>query len=149
MTTAVETVPADMTLHQAATFLTAPTTTHPSFPVVDAANRVLGILDPPAVLRWRRAGTLRTMALRDLLPTIQRIEAYPDEYLDVVIERMSRDGAAHIPVVSRADGTLVGYLGWRDLMLVRAQTQAEERDRTAFYRFPRRGSASITPGNGA
>jgi CIC family chloride channel protein len=44
MTTTVETVPADMTLHAAAAFLTHPQTTHPSFPVVDANHRVLGIL---------------------------------------------------------------------------------------------------------
>src|SRR5262249_42401285 len=56
MTTAVQTVPDSMTLHQVAAFLTDPATSHPSFPVVDSARRVLGIVDPPAVLRWRRGG---------------------------------------------------------------------------------------------
>ena len=41
MTRKVECAPATMTLHQAAAFLTSPTTRHPSFPVVDAAGRVL------------------------------------------------------------------------------------------------------------
>ena len=42
MTTSVETVPSTMTLHGAAMFLTSPATRHPSFPVVDTGNRVLG-----------------------------------------------------------------------------------------------------------
>ena len=90
MTTAVQTVPDSMTLHQAAAFLTDPSTRHPSFPVVDAARRVLGIVDPPAVLRWRRAGQHRSRTLRELLAGIRAIVAYPDEYLDGLIERMSR-----------------------------------------------------------
>src|SRR6185312_13683644 len=67
MTTEVETLPDTMTLHQAAAFLTAPTTRHPSFPVVDAARRVVGIVDPPTVIAWRRAGQHRTATLGELL----------------------------------------------------------------------------------
>ena len=57
MVTEVQTLPATMTLHEAAAFLTAPTTRHPSFPVVDGEGHVLGIVDPPAVLGWRRRGS--------------------------------------------------------------------------------------------
>ncbi len=63
-----------------------------------------------------------------------RIVAYPDEYLDGMIERMNRANVAHIPVVSREDGRLVGYIGWKDLMNVRGRLQAEERDRVVLYR---------------
>ncbi len=68
MTTEVQTVPDHMTLHQAARFLTDPLTSHPSFPVVDAGGRVLGLVDdPPAVLRWRRSGQhRRTTRSREL-----------------------------------------------------------------------------------
>ena len=52
MTPDVETLPDTMTLYQAAAFLTAPTTKHPSFPVVDAERHVLGIVDPPTLLTW-------------------------------------------------------------------------------------------------
>ncbi len=65
MTAAVQTVPDDMTLHQAAAFLADPGTGHPSFPVVDADRHVLGIVDPPTVLRWRRAGKHRRATLRE------------------------------------------------------------------------------------
>jgi H+/Cl- antiporter ClcA/CBS domain-containing protein len=134
MTKDVQTVPDSMTLHQAAAFLANPQTTHPSFPVVDAARRVLGIVDPPAVLRWRHGGKPRQATLRDLLGSGRAIVAYPDEYLDGLIDRMNGANVAHIPVVSREDERMVGYLGWRDLMNVRARLQAEERDRVVFYR---------------
>jgi H+/Cl- antiporter ClcA/CBS domain-containing protein len=134
MTTAVHTVPDSMTLHQAARFLTDPGTSHPSFPVVDADRRVFGIVDPPAVLRWRRAGNHRSATLRELLTGSRPMVAYPDEYLDSVIERMNRANVAHIPIVSRDDERLEGYIGWRDLMNVRGRLQAEERERVVFYR---------------
>jgi chloride channel protein, CIC family len=134
MTAQVQTVPDTMTLHEVAAFLTNPSTKHPSFPVIDADRHVLGIVDPPAVLAWRRAGRNRRTPLKELLERSTRSVAYPDEYLEEVIERMSRANVAHLPVISREDETLVGYLGWKDLMQVRTRLQAEERERVVLYR---------------
>jgi chloride channel protein, CIC family len=134
MTTAVQTVPDSMTLHQAAAFLTDPATSHPSFPVVDGDRRVLGIVDPPAVLRWRRVGKHRQTTLRELLSGTRPAVAHPDDYLDGIIEHMSLANVAHIAVVSHEDGRLVGYIGWKDLMTVRKRLQGEERERVVFYR---------------
>jgi chloride channel protein, CIC family len=134
MTTAVQTVPDSMTLHQVAALLTNPATTHPSFPVLDGERRVLGIVDPPAVLGWRRAGLHRLTTLRDLLAGHKVFVAYPDDYLERVIAEMSVANVAHVPVVSREDERLVGYIGWKDLMKVRGQRAAAERERVALYR---------------
>jgi CIC family chloride channel protein len=133
MTTAVQTVPAAMTLHDAAAFLTSPAATHPSFPVVDEANRVIGVIDPPAVLRWRRMGVHRKATLSALLGGGKIALAYPDEYLDSLADRLSTVNIAHLPVVSREDGRLVGYIGWKDLMRVRAKLQAQETHRASFF----------------
>jgi CIC family chloride channel protein len=137
MTSAVETLPETMTLHEIAAFLTAPTTTHPSFPVVDAEHRVLGIVDPPSVLAWRRAGKHRRTPIGELLAGTNVPTAYPDEYLEGVIERMMRLNVAHLAVISREDAKLVGYLSWKDLMRVRLRVQQEERDRMVFYHWLR------------
>jgi H+/Cl- antiporter ClcA len=146
MTTAVETAPATMTLHAAAAFLTHPATQHPSFPVVDAEQRVLGVIDPPAILRWRRAGKHRSATLGELLSGTKITLAYPDEYLAALADRLSSVNVAHLPVVSREDGRLVGYIGWKDLMRVRAKGQAEDAQRMAFFKFwrPFTGPASMT-----
>lgn len=139
MTKEVQTVPDGMTLHQIAAFLTNPATKHPSFPVVDRDRRVVGIVDPPAVLAWRRAGQHRGTTLGELMKRATVPSAYPDEYLDIVIERMVRLNVAHLVVLSRDDETLVGYLSWRDLLRVRAQLQQEEQNRAVFYKYRWRG----------
>ncbi|WP_413993739.1 chloride channel protein [Labrys okinawensis] len=133
MTSTVESVPASMTLHAAAAFLTSPTTTHPSFPVVDGQHRVMGVIDPPAILRWRRAGKHRKSTLGELLAGSKIAVAYPDEYLEALADRLATVNIAHLPVISRKDERLVGYIGWKDLMRVRAKVQSEDRHRAALF----------------
>jgi len=130
----VETVPATMTLHAATSFLTKPTTKHPSFPVVDAENHVLGILNPPTVLAWRRAGKHRSSTLAELLAE-QRTPpvAYPDWYLENLVEQMTKANIAHVPVVSREEQRLVGYIAWKDILNVRSRRHEAESRRVAFH----------------
>ncbi|MBZ9732502.1 chloride channel protein [Mesorhizobium sp. CA18] len=135
MTTKVESVPGTMTLHGAAAFLTAPDTRHPSFPVIDGAGHVLGVIDPPAILRWRRNGKHRKATLGELLAGSKITLAYPDEYLEALSDKLLLANVSHLPVVSREDERLVGYIGWKDMMRVRSKKQAEERDRTALLSF--------------
>src|SRR6185312_5297973 len=82
MTNDVQSVPASMTLHQAVTFLTNPETRHPTFPVVDDDMRVLGVINPPAILRWRNQGVHRRSTLGELLSGKKFTVAYPDELLE-------------------------------------------------------------------
>ncbi|MGN6303364.1 MAG: chloride channel protein [Mesorhizobium sp.] len=138
MTTGVETVPSAMTLHGAAAHLTSPDTKHPSFPVVDAEGHVLGVIDPPQIMRWRRRGVHRHATLGELLTGAKITLAYPDEYLESLAEKLQTANVSHLPVVSRQDNTLVGYIGWKDLMRVRTKAQAEDRDRARFIALPRR-----------
>ena len=143
MTRAVETVPASMTLHGAASFLTNPKTRHPSFPVVDDEDRVLGLIDPPSVLAWRRAGKHRRTTLRELLEGTKITVVYPDEYLEAVADKLNTANVAHLPVISRSDAKLVGYIGWRDLMAVRAKLRAEEHRRSSFIPLLGRARAKM------
>jgi CIC family chloride channel protein len=132
MTRDVQTVPASMTLQGAVSFLTAPERRHPSFPVVDEDGRVLGIIDPPSVMTWRRAGKHRKTPLGELLAGVRITVADPDEYLESLAEKLMKANVAHLPVVAPGDGTLVGYIGWKDLMRARAKVRGEDRERTAF-----------------
>jgi H+/Cl- antiporter ClcA/CBS domain-containing protein len=135
MTTEVETVPATMTLQGVASFLTAPETRHPTFPVLDSAGRVLGVVDPPAVVRWRRAGKHRKTTLGELLAGSHITLAYPDEYLESLSEKLQTANISHLPVVSRDDAKLVGYIGWKDMMRARTQQHAAEKIRSTFLGF--------------
>ncbi|HVW57756.1 MAG TPA: chloride channel protein [Rhizobiaceae bacterium] len=141
MTPKVETVPASMTLHDAIRFLTAPERKHPSFPVLDTDNKVIGVIDPPTVLAWRRDGKHRHTTLAELVQGTNVPVAYPDEYLDSVVDRLLKANAAHLVVVSRQDNTLAGYLGWRDLMHAKIRLKEEENERAAFLRSHRKTPA--------
>jgi H+/Cl- antiporter ClcA/CBS domain-containing protein len=135
MTTNVETVPETMTLHGAAAHLTSPETHHPSFPVVNAQGHVLGIIDPPGILRWRRSGVHRNTTLGELLAGARNTLAYPDEYLESLADKLQTANVSHLPVVSRDDNRLIGYIGWKDIMRVRTKTRSEDQDRARFFRF--------------
>jgi H+/Cl- antiporter ClcA len=135
MTKNVQTVPDSMTLHGAATHLTSPETLHPSFPVVDNEGHVLGLIDPPQILRWRRRGVHRDTTLGELLAGAKITLAYPDEYLEALADKLQMANVSHLPVVSRGDHRLIGYIGWKDIMRVRTKTRAEDQDRARFFRF--------------
>lgn len=139
MTTEVDTVPASMTLHQAVSFLTNPATRHPTFPVVDDDMRVLGVINPPAVLQWRRRGEHRRTTLDKLVTGTKVVVAYPDEFLEQLAEKLNSVNVSHLPVVTRDSGQLVGYVGWKDVMRVRLKLRSEEQSRKAFFKIiPRR-----------
>ncbi|MGH7023151.1 MAG: chloride channel protein [Caulobacteraceae bacterium] len=144
MTTEVDTLPASMTLHGAAAFLTDPATMHPSFPVIDEERRVLGVIDPPQILRWRREGKHRQASLGELLAGAKFTTAFPDEYLEALAERLTAVNVSHLPVIAREDARLVGYVGWKDLMRVRAKLQAEEEQRVSFLPFRARRTAQAS-----
>lgn len=146
MTRQVETVPASMTLHEAARFLVDPERRHPSFPVVDPDGKVFGVVDPPAVIRWRRAGQHRNTPLADLLSPGRTRMVHPDEYLESAVSQLSEANVAYLPVVSRHDQALVGYLGWKDIMRARTRLHEEESHRTAFL-FKGRPGKDDEPGS--
>ena len=115
MTVDVDTLPATLTLHSAAVHFASPAAIHPSSPVADMHNRVLGVVDPPSILRWRREGKRRTTTLQELLHGSNIATAYPDEYLAALADRLLAADVAHLPVISREDASLVGYIGRKDL----------------------------------
>jgi CIC family chloride channel protein len=41
---------------------------------------------------------------------------------------------AHLAVIDRTDGRLVGYISWRDLLMARQRMKQEETQRVVLYR---------------
>ncbi|MGH7073039.1 MAG: chloride channel protein [Stellaceae bacterium] len=135
----VETVPGTMTLHEASSLLSDRKTRHPTFPVIDGDHRVLGIVDPPAVIGWRHAGNHRSATLAELFAGMPKtVIAYPDEYLDGIVERMMEVNVAHMPVISRERSDLVGYIAWKDILKVRGMVREEETRRVTYRRVRKR-----------
>jgi chloride channel protein, CIC family len=130
----VETLPQSTTLAEMAALFADPNTRHPSFPVIDAEGRVVGVVDPPTVLAWRRAERDGSETLGQLLATQQRVVGYPDEFLETIADRMMEANVAHLPILSREDERLVGYIGWKDLLRVRTKLRDEEKQRVILVR---------------
>jgi Mg/Co/Ni transporter MgtE len=61
------------------------------------------------------------------------ITANPDEHLEAVAERMNSANVAHVPVVDKKTGGLVGYLCWKDIVSVQA-SELKNEPRKAFFR---------------
>ena len=67
------------------------------------------------------------------LPTPQAKAAPAPARVDYPSNRLAN--VADLPVISRDDSRLIGYIGWKDLMRVRAKQQTEETQRTTFFRI--------------
>jgi CIC family chloride channel protein len=97
------------------------------FPVVDADQRLVGVVTRDRLERWlETAGTasvIQEIVARD--PVV----AYPDEPLRAVVQRMAETGLTRFPVVERgSDRCLVGMVSLADLLKGRRNTlEAEQR----------------------
>jgi CIC family chloride channel protein len=103
-------------------------TRHKSYPVVDDAGRVIGMVSRSDVLRWTREGwnagaTLASYSGGDVLA------GYPDELAGRLADRMAAADIGRMPIVERGSGKLVGLVARRDLLAVRKHTVREENER--------------------
>jgi H+/Cl- antiporter ClcA len=93
------------------------------FPVLDDADRLVGVVPWSAVLAGRDGPQLVHQAMHQLQAT-----AFPDEVLRSVADRMAGLGVGVIPVVDRDDpDRLVGLLTQFDLLMARQKLLEEER----------------------
>jgi chloride channel protein, CIC family len=97
------------------------------YPLVDAANRLTGLVTRSQLERWLRDGI--EGAIGDVAePSV--IVAYADEPLRAVVHRMAETGFTRFPVVERgAERKLVGMISLADLLEGRRQTLDAERRR--------------------
>ncbi len=97
------------------------------FPVVNRDRRVVGVVTRRQLRSW----TASTAAANSTLGSIMEpkpVVAYDDEPLRVIVFRMAETSLTRLPVVTRADGTLMGMIALRDLLTARARIlEAEQR----------------------
>jgi CIC family chloride channel protein len=96
--------------------------THQGFPVVDAQERLIGVVTRRDFLS-ADGGTVGALVRR--LPTV----VYPDSSLRDAADQMVRANVGRLPVVRRDDPTrVVGFLTRSDLLQAHARRLAEERN---------------------
>lgn len=120
-------------------------TRHQALPIVDADDRLVGIITRGDVLRAlgqdpRSSATVLEAGSARLLVT------YPDVLVDDALTMMLRNNVGRLPVVSRAEPSqLVGYLGRATILRARLRRIDEEHTREpGWLRGP---AADVSPGD--
>jgi CIC family chloride channel protein len=138
MTHPVHTLPASMTTRDAFAFFDTglDIKRHKSYPVVDEAGSVIGMVSRSDVLRWSRAGWPEGQTLAERPDVGEAFVGYADELIGHLADRMAAADVGRVPVIDRATGTLVGLIARRDLLRVRASAARLERERARPLAIP-------------
>ncbi len=138
MTHPVHTLPASMTTEDVLAFYDTENGVkrHKSYPVVDDAGRVLGMVSRSDVLRWSREGWPEGQTLGDRRDVGEAFVGYTDEMVGHLADRMAAADIGRVPIVDRTTGKLAGLLARRDLLRVRAHAAKLERERSSPLTLP-------------
>ena len=138
MTQPVHTLPARLSTEEALAFFDTENGVkrHKSYPVVDDAGRVVGMVSRSDVLRWSREGWPQGQTLEESTDVGEVFMGYADELVGHLADRMAAADIGRVPVVDRVTGKLVGLLARRDLLRVRAHAARLERERARPLTMP-------------
>ncbi|HUA24278.1 MAG TPA: chloride channel protein [Steroidobacteraceae bacterium] len=138
MTQPVDTLPAHMTTEDAVAFFDAESSVkrHKSYPVINEAENVVGVVSRADVLRWSREGWTEGEMLDERPDVGEVLVGYTDELVGHLADRMASANVGRVPIVDRTTGKLAGLLARRDLLRVRAHAARLERDRARPLAIP-------------
>jgi len=131
MTHAAETLPACMTTAQAVTFF-AEEARHRSYPVVDADNRLVGIVSRSDALRWQTTAGTKDVSLGETISDADLPVAFPETPVGRVADLIIETGIGRIPIVDQSSRMVVGLLSRQDLLKVRSESRMAEIGRSRF-----------------
>ncbi|HEY4250524.1 MAG TPA: chloride channel protein [Roseomonas sp.] len=134
----VETLPASMRVDDAVAYFSgeAPDSggkRRKSYPILDDAGRVAGMVGRADVLRWRAEEAHGDTTLFDRVSDRSLVVGWPDEPVAHLADRMVAADLGRVPVVDRASGQLVGLVARKDLLRIRATARSAEADRAAYF----------------
>ncbi len=131
MTPAPATLPGVMTAGDALRFF-AEDAEHRSYPVVDAAGRLLGLASRTDALRWQVADMPADRRLADLVSDAAQPVAYAETPVGEVADLIVESGVGRIPIVDPATRRVVGLVSRHDLLKARRSHRQTETARARF-----------------
>jgi CBS domain-containing protein len=125
-------IPATLTVAELSTRIArgdAAVTRHQALPIVDAAERLVGIITRGDVLRALGQDSGSSTTVLEAGST-RLLVTYPDVLVDDALTTMLRNNVGRLPVVSREEPSrLVGYLGRATILAARLRRIDEEHTR--------------------
>lgn len=115
---------------------TGPKQSQRLLPVVDLARQLVGVLTR-ADIRERVETEGEVTLLRPLGELVRKttVEAYPDEPLRVVVNRMAEKGLTRLPVIERETRRFLGLVALDDLLKARGHNLEGERNRERILKL--------------
>ena len=107
---------------------------HKSYPIVDDADRLVGMVSRSDVLRWSREGWVEK-TLGDLTDRREPFVGHDDELVGELADRMAASDVGRVPILERGTDKVVGLVARRDLLRVRAHVVREERERRKLLKL--------------
>jgi CIC family chloride channel protein len=129
----VDTLPAAMPVDEALSYFTSETRRHKSYPLIDEAGRVSGMVSRADLLRWSAEGSHEDQSLFDRVSDRSLTVGYADEQVSHLADRMVLADIGRVPIVDRETQRLVGLVARKDLLRIRATAKSAEANRTAFF----------------
>jgi CBS domain-containing protein len=108
---------------------------HKSYPVVDDAEKLVGMASRSDVMRWMRDSVAPDAPLADLVDHQTPFTGYSDELVGELADRMATADIGRVPILDRQTEKVVGLVARRDLLRVRAYVIREERERRRLLRM--------------
>jgi chloride channel protein, CIC family len=124
MTRDPETLPGTMPLPEVVRFF-ADEATHRSYPVVDSAGRLLGLVSRTDALEWK-VGRPTEGRLADALSDASTVCAYPETPCGEVADMMVETGVGRVSIVDHESRKVVGIISRQDLLKVRSTQRSVE-----------------------
>ncbi|MDE2303378.1 MAG: chloride channel protein [Sphingomonadales bacterium] len=97
-----------------------------SYPVIDEAGALIGLVSRADALRWRVEGGLDATALADAVSDVAQPVAFPDTTSGVVADLILESGIGRIPIVEAGTRRVLGIVSRQDLLKIRSAIRRAE-----------------------
>ena len=139
MASPVDTLPAHATVGEVIDFFLDTAHRHRAYPVVDEAERLVGLVSRTDVLSWIGAKMSRARLITDALAGTVSVTAFPHETISAVVVRMVALQAPRLPIIDANSRRLLGIVSRGDLIKLRwREFEAETVRQSHFLEHVRR-----------
>jgi CBS domain-containing protein len=129
----VKTLPASLTVEEAIEVFSQDTARHKSYPLIDEAGVLVGMVARADILRWKtQPQEEKGVTLYDRISDSSPIVGYDDEIVGDLADRMVDSDVGRVPIVDRATFKVVGLVARKDLLRIRQKLNESETDRAVF-----------------